>query len=170
MIDSTESAGARKARLHLGSGLFFGVWAGLGWYGQIRNPQLGEDFGLDPGPGFLPFIVLSILTLGALALVGVGLVERVRSGPIYIDWAAVLRSSLAPALLCLSLAAYLPLIGALGFIPATVLYSGVLMAALCRDQLRTAPGPTLMSIAIGILVCTVLTYALFIYWIGVPLR
>ncbi|BCH31293.1 hypothetical protein MesoLjLc_32230 [Mesorhizobium sp. L-8-10] len=171
MIDSTENAGSRKTRLHLGGGIFFGLWAGFGWYGHLGNAQLGEDFGLDPGPGLLPAIVLSVLTLGALVLAGMGLVERVKSGgPLPIDWGAILRGSVAPALLCLSLAAYLPLVWAIGFVPATMLYSGLLMAALSRNQLRAAPGSALLSIVVGVLVCTSLTYALFIYWIGVPLR
>ncbi len=170
MVDPSENAGAHRARLHLGRGLFFGLWAAFGWYGQFGNARLVEDFGLDPGPGLLPSIVLSILTVGALVLVGMGLAERLRAGPLSIDWAAALRGSVAPALLCLSLAAYLPLIRAMGFVPATVLYSGLLMVALSREQFRVAPRSTLMSIIIGVLVCTALTYALFVYWIGVPLR
>ena len=170
MIDPTEHAGARKARLQLGGGLFFGLWAAAGWYGQLGNAQLGEEFGLDPGPGLLPSIVLSILTLGALVLLGQGLMERIRTGPLAIDWAELLRGSVAPTLLCLAVAAYLPLIRAMGFIPGTVIYSGLLMMALSRNQLRAAPGMTLMSIVIGVIVCTALTYALFIFWIGVPLR
>ena len=170
MIDPTETAGARNARLHLGAGLFFGLWSAFGWYAQLGNVQLGDDFGLDPGPGFLPVIVLFILTAGSLALIVLGLAERVKAGAFLVDWRSILRESVAPALLCLSLAAYVPLIRAIGFVPATVVYSGLLMATLVRDELRAAPRPTLISIAIGIFACSALTYSLFIYWIEVPLR
>lgn len=170
MVEPMEKAGASKAHLHLGAGLFFGAWSALGWYSQLSNAQISDDFGADPGPGLLPAIVLSILTLGALVLTGFGLRECTKSGLLSFDWAAALKDFLEPALLCLSLAVYLPLIHILGFVPATVLYSTILMVALCRRELRTAPRATLLSLVIGVAACSALTYLLFIYWIGVPLR
>lgn len=171
MTDLSKKSGAHKARLQLGGGLFFCLWAGLGWYGHLTNDQLGGDFGLDPGPGLLPSIVLSILTIGALILIGMGLTERARSAErVSVDWPAIARSLVAPMLLCLSLTTYLPLIRMFGFVPATMLFSALLMIALSRRKLLAAPRSELQTIVIGVLVCTALTYALFIYWIGVPLR
>lgn len=159
-----------RARKTLFSGLFFGLWAAAGWLSIRGNPQIaGVDFGADPGPGLLPAIVLTILSLGALALVLVGFAGLRQARPSPVCWSDELRALIGPALLCLALALYLPLVRGLGFILGTVLFSAAVMAGQRLPQLRQGFGREALSILIGVIVCTGLTWALFIYWIGVAL-
>lgn len=173
MVDTRhdEAPGSEDPRVRLASGLFFGAWAGAGWYALVTNAQiLGVDFGLDPGPGLLPRIVLTILSSGALILVVSGVAGLLKSAAAPLPWGTMLRGSILPILLCLSLATYLPLVRGLGFIAATSFYSLALMVVLSRRSLRVFPKATAVSIAIGTAICVALIYALFVRWIGVPLR
>lgn len=54
----------------LGCALFFLTWAGFGWVSIIANPTLRNDLasGLGSGPALMPILVLSVVTLGGLAL------------------------------------------------------------------------------------------------------
>lgn len=61
------------------AGVFFLIWAAIGWYGVLFNPPLMATFrgpGLDPGPSILPIIVSLSLTSGGLWLLFRGIATR----------------------------------------------------------------------------------------------
>jgi hypothetical protein len=61
------------------AGIFFLVWATIGWYGVLFSPALMASFrapGLDPGPAVLPIIVSTALTAGGAWLVLRGIATR----------------------------------------------------------------------------------------------
>lgn len=61
------------------AGVFFLVWAIVGWYGLLSNTSVWSTFGapgLDPGPAVLPVMACSALTLGGLWYVLVGFVQK----------------------------------------------------------------------------------------------
>jgi ABC-type uncharacterized transport system permease subunit len=58
--------------------MFILVWAAMGWYGILSNEPIFNSLdapGLDPGPGALPAMVCSALTLGGLWLLFAGLMR-----------------------------------------------------------------------------------------------
>lgn len=168
--DTDDAAVGDQARKTLLAGIFFALWAGGGWLSIRRNPQIvGADFGADPGPGLLPAIVLTLLSLGAAVLIAVGLFKRSRARPTPIDWPDELRGLIGPALLCIALAVYLPMVRLIGFVPGTVLFATAVMAGQRVPALRANPRREILQIVVGTLVCLGLTWGLFIYWIGVSL-
>ena len=170
--DRPQAIDADDPRNKLAAGLFFAAWAVAGWISLSANDQIaGVDFGLDPGPGLLPTIVLSILTAGAAALCGSGLAGlRRRSARPPVPWSGMAREAALPLLLLACLAGYVPLVRLVGFLPGTALFAIGWMALLDRAGLRAAPRPALVAIALGSAIGVGLIYALFIRWIGVPLR
>lgn len=68
-----------RAEPGFGAGVFFLIWAALGWYGVLSNAPLIASFGgpgLDPGPSILPMLASSALTAGGFFLVLRGVVTR----------------------------------------------------------------------------------------------
>lgn len=101
------------------AGIFFLVWAAVGWYGILFNPPLIATFrgpGLDPGPSILPIIVSIALSAGGLWLVFRGAMMRnsgLKNVPLHV--AAI------PMLFLLSALLTAILIGFVGFrLPAFV--------------------------------------------------
>ncbi len=147
----------------------------LGWWTVRRNPELvGADYGVDPGPGLLPQITLSLLSLFALALAGqgaVGLLRRrrgggARPGP---RGAWTLRRLSLPALLVATMTCYALLFPRIGFVWATIgfaLFWTVVLGAVEFPPL-TPRRAALYAIEAGGI--TVLVWAAFAVLIGVPL-
>lgn len=158
-------------RNRLAAGAFFAVWAVVGWISILTNVQIvGVDFGLDPGPGLMPTIVLSILSAGSLSLIAFGLVGLTKDQLRPIAWRSVAHQVVMPLLLVGSLLGYVPLIRWLGFPLANVLYAAVWMIILSTADLRRDPVRALLPILLGTVIGVGLIYFVFIYWIGVPLR
>lgn len=158
-------------RNRLAAGLFFAAWAAAGWVSLLRNPEIvGVDFGQDPGPGLMPAIVLTLLTGGSLVLVGAGLATRSRPPRPRLDWGGMARQAVKPALLVLTLLGYVPLVRAVGFVPASAGFAVAWMLALAAPALRREGARAIVPILAGTAAGVGLIYFVFIYWIGVPLR
>lgn len=81
MPDTQSNKTPAPPRPGIGAGLFFLLWAGLGWYGILSNAPILDSFsgpGLDPGPGVLPVMVCTALTFGSLWMLVDGFI---RSNP-----------------------------------------------------------------------------------------
>lgn len=113
MSETEKPDGAAAPSPGYAAGIFFLLWAALGWRGVLSNAPLMKTLGapgLDPGPAMLPLMTCSALTAGGLWLVFRGLlardpgVEGIRLGHLATP-ALFLSSALAAGLL----------IGALGF-------------------------------------------------------
>lgn len=78
MPDSEPDKSLTPLRPGYGAGAFILVWAALGWYGILTNAPILDTLNansLDPGPGALPVMVCSALTLGGLWQLVVGLIR-----------------------------------------------------------------------------------------------
>jgi hypothetical protein len=161
----------RDPRNQIAAGLFFGCWAVIGWWSLATNVQIaGVDFGLDPGPGLLPSVVLWLLSLGSLGLVALGCLRWSQRSEQPIAWWAMARRATVPLLLIASLLAFVPAVRQVGFLPASLAFAIGWMAFLDGKQLRSDPRRSASAIALGTLIGVGLIYLLFIRWIGVPLR
>lgn len=170
--DAVPPIGVDDPRNKLATGLFLSFWVVLGWLSLLNNTWIMEqDFGLDPGPGLLPSIVLSIITLGASGQIALGIIGIVqgRSGR-PIRWGEIARQSVFPGLLLLSLLTYVPLVRLISFIPATALLAAAWMIVIDRKRWRQKPLSALPSTVLGTVLAVGFVYLLFIYAIGVPLR
>jgi hypothetical protein len=115
-----------------GAGIFFLVWAAIGWYGVLFSPALMAAFrapGLDPGPAILPMLVSAALTAGGAWLVLRGLMTR-NSGVKHIQ----LHILAIPVLFLLSALLAALLIGFVGFVVPSFVFAFVWLAALNRQQ------------------------------------
>lgn len=158
-------------RNRIAAGAFFAVWAVVGWISMLTNVQIvGVDFGLDPGPGLMPTIVLSIVSAGSLSLIMVGLAGLTKGPFSPIPWRSVARQMIMPLLLVGSLLGYVPLIRWIGFSAANALFASGWMVILSAADLRREPLRALLPIFLGTVIGVGLIYFVFIYWIGVPLR
>lgn len=152
------------------AGGFVAVWALAGWWSHLRNDQIvGVDFGVDPGPGLLPAIALCILTGGAVALMAAGLLGLRGTAGNWPDPRHLARQSAMPLLLVATLAGYVPLVRAVGFLPANICFAFAWMVLLTGRRVYAHPKRVFSVIAAGALIGVGLVYALFIRWIGVPL-
>lgn len=160
---------ARGPRNQLAAGGFLGLWCLAGWWSLAATPALSSDeYGVDPGPGLLPRLVLTILTLGALMLIGSGtrrlLAEPAEPG----YWDRLRRGTLVPAIFIVSLALYVPLIELIGYVPASAFLALAWMAFLglrSRDGGNASP---LLQAGIGTVIGVGLIYLIFVQLIGVP--
>ena len=152
--------------LNLGAGLLFLAWALLGWLSLLGTPKLMATLGQgpDPGPALLPVAVLSLLSVGGLAIVGHSLYRSYgRFGPCLVAWH---RHRLAVALVA-SLAALPSLMSWIGFAAAVflTLFGWIWVLGLKQSQ----PGWRIALIAL--LSSTAITgafYAGFVIFIQVP--
>ncbi|ANG63879.1 hypothetical protein A8C75_16275 [Marinobacterium aestuarii] len=152
--------------LNLGAGLFFLAWALLGWLSLLGTPELTATLGKgpDPGPALLPVVVLTLLSVGGLAIVGHSLYRSYgRFGPCLVAWH---RHRLAVALIA-SLAALPSLMSWIGFAAAVflTLFSWIWALGLKQSQ----PGWRIALIALlSSAVITGAFYAGFVVLIRVP--
>jgi hypothetical protein len=158
-------------RNRLAAGFFFAMWAVVGWASLSTNRQIvGVDFGQDPGPGLMPAIVLALLSAGSLVLIAAGLAGLIRHSNPALDWRSMVRRTVLPAFLLLTLLGYVPFVRRVGFLPASTAFAACWMALLAADELRRDPFRAAMPILLGTAAGVGLIYFVFIYWIGVPLR
>jgi len=158
-------------RNRIAAGAFFAVWAVIGWISMLSNVQIaGVDFGLDPGPGLMPTIVLTIVSAGSLSLMAVGLAGLMKGQLPPIPWRSVARQMIMPLLLVGSLLGYVPLIRWIGFLAANALFASAWMIILSAADLRREPVRALLPILLGTAIGVGMIHFVFIYWIGVPLR
>lgn len=159
----------RDPRNQLAAGGFLGLWCLAGWWSLAVTPALSSDeYGVDPGPGLLPRLVLTLLTLGALILVGNG-IRRMLSEPTEPGyWDRLRRGTLVPAIFLGSLAAYVQVIDLIGYVPASAILAFVWMAFLGLRSRESGPIPSLIQAGAGTVIGVGLIYLIFVYLIGVP--
>ncbi len=132
MSASQTPLGQPASRPGYAAGLFFLVWAALGWYGIFSNAPLIDSFGaqsLDPGPAILPIMVCTGLTAGGLWLLVTGLIAR---NPGYDRVPS--RMLAVPALFLLSALLTALLIGFAGFRGPAFLFAAVWLIVLNGRQ------------------------------------
>ena len=168
----SENLVKRDPRNQLAAGLFLMIWSVIGWLSVINSPALWiDEYGTDPGPGLLPIISLTILSLGALTLITVGafqtVAQQAATEPGY--WPRLLQGSLLPAFFVISLIVYISLIDVIGFIPTSTIFSLTWMLILGAKNRNETPATLLPPVAIGTSIGVGLIYFVFLYLIGVPI-
>jgi hypothetical protein len=150
--------------------LFFGFWCGVGWWSVLGNGALSSDsYGLDPGPGLMPKLVLSVLTFGSVTILIKGLFGLWRMGDGMPDPFAIARRAMFPALFAASVLLYIPLMFQVGFIPASLVFSGLWMCVLGLRSKHRGPSAALLQAGAGTIIGVGLVYVMFGRLIGVPL-
>lgn len=164
-----KPAADREPRNQLAAGSFLAFWCLAGWWSLRATPALfADEYGVDPGPGLLPRIVLTLLTLGALALIVNGL-RRLMSGPAEPGhWDRLRHGTLVPAIFVASLAVYVPAIDLLGYVPASVVFAFAWMAFLGYRSRGGEHIPALLQAGFGTVIGVALIYLVFVHLIGVP--
>lgn len=158
-------------RNDIATGLFFGLWCLVGWWSVFTSDELwSDDYGLDPGPGLLPKLILSVLTLGGLVILLRGVIALSRTRPPRFDWGAFARQIKNPALLVGSLLLYLPAIFRIGFVTASAVFALGWMLGLGLQGRRQASIALGLQTILGTVIGVGLIYFVFIRLIGVPLR
>ncbi len=159
----------RDPRNQLAAGGFVAIWCLAGWWSVATTPALSSDeYGVDPGPGLLPRLVLTMLSLGALTLIGNGM-RRMLSGPAEPGyWDRLRRGTLVPAVFVASLAIYVPAIGVLGYVPASALLAAAWMTFLGYRSREDGPTSPLLQAGVGTAIGVGLIYLIFVHLIGVP--
>jgi len=164
-----SSVPGRDPRNQLAAGSFLAFWCLAGWWSVAVTPALSSDeYGVDPGPDLLPRLVLTILTLGALILIGNG-VRRMRSEPAEPGfWDRLRRGALVPAVFVATLAIYVPAIGLIGYVPASVILTLAWMTFLGYRSREGGPISPLLQAGAGTAIGVGLIYLIFVHLIGVP--
>ena len=149
--------------------LFLLAWAVAGWISMGTNAQLAAfaPGGLDPGPAWMATIVLTLLTLGAVALgahtfLRPGATDEVPSG------GRSPSSHIQPAIFLASLTVYALAMPVIGFPAATALFAFVWIAYL-SPQRRERPIRSIAAAAAGSAIITAVIYLGFVVAIRAPL-
>ncbi len=154
------------------SGAFILLWGFIGVAGLLWRPAIWQDdYGLDPGPGLLPLIVIASLLLGGSILLVKGLRHLVHAprGAVKVELREEREPTLIAAALLISVIVYVLALKSIGFIPATFVFCTIwIIAIFLRDGatgvLRTSAVSVVAAAAI-----TVAVYVVFQRLIGVPL-
>ena len=165
-----NSSKKRDPRNDIAAGIFLAAWGVVGWSVAAGTPALWSDeYGADPGPGLLPAIVLTILSMGSLILFLGGirrlLIERVPPG----YWRGLWRHALIPTLLVATLLIYFPAIKIVGFIPASAVFAFGWMVTIGFKNYEGRAKALLLQAAAGTIIGVGLIYFVFVRLIGVPL-
>jgi hypothetical protein len=160
-------AGERGFR-DLGLGLIlFGSTLALA-YSIATDADMHQDFGLDPGPAFLPDILLWLLGIGAVILIIQGTLALMR-----VRWRLPrnlidIKRSFVPLLMVISVIGYVALVPALGFLAVSLLFSVIWAVALAVQDYGTTIRPLLIS-GLGSALIAICIYLAFKQLIGIPL-
>lgn len=164
---SAAEAGTHGFR-DLGLGLVLLGSAAVLRYSAATDADMHQNFGLDPGPAFLPDILLWMLGIGALILVFQGIVRLAWAGWRVERPLVDIRRLFVPLLMAISIILYVLLVPTIGFLVASLLFSVVWSLGLTIQDHRFAMQPLLVSAA-GSLVLAVAIYLTFKQLIGIPL-
>ena len=168
----SDSSRRRDPRNQIAAGSFLGLWSAVGWWSATRTTSLWTvEYGADPGPVLLPILELTILSLGALALVVEGTRQILLEPPTHKGyWSNLRRYTLTPIIFIASLLAYVIAIEFIGFIPSSGVFAFVWIASLGFRIGEGTPKALFFMAITGTLGGVGLIYFVFIYLIGVPLR
>ena len=166
-----SSGPLRDSRNQIAAGAFLALWSLAGWSSFLTTPALhADDYGVDPGPDLLPYIVLVTLSLGAVLLIGTGLRRTFAEPGNDRYWRRLVDGSVAPALFVVSLVVYVVAIDAIGYLISSAIVAFAWMTFLGlrnRDEPTTAVvTKAALATAIGIGAI----YVVFVHLIGVPIR
>jgi hypothetical protein len=166
-----SSGPLRESRNQVAAGAFLALWSLAGWSSFLTTPALrADDYGVDPGPDLLPYIVLVTLSLGAVLLIGAGLRRMFAEPGNDRYWRQLFDGSMAPALFIVSLIVYVVAIDAIGYLISSALLAFAWMTIV---GLRNRDKPT-SAVAVRAALATAIgigaIYVVFVYLIGVPVR
>ncbi|WP_108663519.1 tripartite tricarboxylate transporter TctB family protein [Acuticoccus kandeliae] len=145
----------RDLTVEYGVPIFFGVWAVIGWWAILRDSYVWSDFGLDPGPVLMPLLVLSLLSIGSLAML-VRAVMLTRRGGVFTR--NLLRNLTVPAAFAGTVLLMVPLMYRIGFLATATLFAFGWMVVLVE-----AWHGAIWRRLLGILVATALGVGLVTY-------
>jgi Tripartite tricarboxylate transporter TctB family len=137
-------------------------------YSAAIDADMHQNFGLDPGPSFLPNVLLWLLGIGATILVAQGVFGLACAGWRVPRPLIDIKRSTVPLLLVVSIIAYVLLVPAFGFLAVSLLFSVGWALGLAVQDHRYAVRPLLMS-AGGSAVIAIGIYLAFKQLIGIPL-
>ena len=163
-----NASASRDPRNQIAAGAFLAFWSTAGWWSFVRTPALwSADYGVDPGPGLLPMIVLTALSAGSLLLIASGLRHAIAGGMGAGRWTDMANGALRPAIFVLTLLIYVSAIRVAGFALASAIFGFAWIGALGASAIG-GRGPWLQAL-VGTAVGVVLIYVVFVYLIRVPL-
>jgi hypothetical protein len=137
-------------------------------YSVAVDTDMHQNFGLDPGPAFLPDVLLWLLGIGAAILVVLGAVSLTRAGWQVEPPTDTIKNSLVPLLMIGSIILYVLLVPIVGFLAASLMFSIAWALALGFQDYGYARRPLLMSAA-GSVAAAIAIYLTFKELIGIPL-
>jgi hypothetical protein len=170
--DPNTSDKAASGWTEAASGAFILLWGFIGVAGLLWRPAIWQDdYGLDPGPGLLPLIVIAGLLLGGAILLIRGARHLAREPREIVK--AELREEREPTLisaaLLVSVIVYVLALKSIGFIPTTLVFATVWITAVF---LRDGADNLLRTSAISLAAAAAITAAVYVVFqrlIGVPL-
>jgi Tripartite tricarboxylate transporter TctB family len=167
-----ENDDARNARGDLVLAAVLLAVAAIGFWSLSTNEATSSfDYGRDPGPGFLPKILLYALGVMALIL-GAMAIRRLRhttAGSPEIRAMPLWRSLGLPMLLIASLLAYAAGSSTVGFVPSTIVFTAIwiVIVGVADSRRLTLASALIYALQAAGIVAAV--YLLFVEFIGVPL-
>ena len=127
------------------------------------------DFGLDPGPAFLPLLMLYLLGAASILLLIQGLARLRRAGWRIAISPGLLRSFIFPTLMIASLIAYVALVELVGFLALSlILCVSWAIILVGQDYGFRQVRPLLIGVG-GAALLVIVIFLLFQEVIGVPL-
>jgi hypothetical protein len=148
-------------------GLLFLVWAAFGWVSVLTSPAIFMTRGGDPGPALLPVAVLTLLTIGGLVVVGLGVRRRLK-GEREPEAAESLGSPVISLLFIVSLVALPTVMQLIGFVVTTSLWIATWIFVLARSGGSSSRQAGLLAV-IGAGTITSVVYAVFVMALRVRL-
>lgn len=171
MTDTQTDQFSSGRRDVIASGVIL-LGCGLAEWSLRTTPYIDGDFyGADPGPAFLPRIIIGLLVVTSVILAATGAFKVYvnRGGAANLVTRALLASFAAPVGLVLSLAALLWLAIRVGFLPVALPFAIFWCAVIAlQDGMPRTWRTFAFSIGGGVLAAGVV-YLVFVRLIGVPL-
>jgi len=163
MDNSASLTGA--ARKDLWTAAFLLGITALGFASRFQNAEvLSADYGADPGPDFVPRLLLIVLGLCALGLGASAAVRLVRTGaaPVAAVRWETCRSFILPVLMIATLLVYVRAMIGTGFVPATIAF-GLIWLFLIGIQDEGRPGALKSALYLAeAIVITAVVYVVFV--------
>lgn len=170
--DTNLSDKALSGWTEAASGVFILLWGMVGVAGLLWRPEIWQDdYGLDPGPGLLPLIVIAGLLLGgaALAVTGALRLARAPRGAASRELRREREPAAIAAALLGSIIAYVLALKGIGFIPSTLVFASLWITVVF---MRDGAAGFLRTLAVSVAAATAITAAIYLVFqrlIGVPL-
>lgn len=171
MADKTVER--RTAAGDLAAGLVLLVVSAVGAWSLMTNEFLvSTDYGNDPGPALLPALLVALLALSAVVMIamsGTKLVRMGAAGPDRKRLGAVAQPLFIPVLMTVLLLAYSQSMGWLGFLEATAAFAVFWTVALgLQENAKPAPLTLVVWLIEAAAICIGI-YAVFAWFIKIPL-